>query len=364
MGYQLDEAFIQAEEHRSKPDLSDAGEIPVIDLTPLLFHPIPDDEDHPLPLPPPSQLSGLIAELRAACRDWGFFQIVNHGVPEELLDRVHSAARDFFELSKEEKRRVRRGKENPFGYYDTEHTKNVRDWKEVFDFSPNDPMSIPATEDSGEIRIDVFWNQWPAYPSGFRNACEEYGKAMEKLAFKLLELLSLSLDLPANHLKHFFTEHTSLLRLNYYPPCPAPDLALGVGQHKDPGALTILSQDDVGGLDVKRKIDGEWVRVKPIPNAYIINVGDITQVWSNDAYESAEHRVSVNTDRGRFSVPFFFNPAHYTIVRPLEELTSELNPARYEGYNWGQFVKARVNSNFKKLEEENVQISHFRKRIA
>lgn len=101
---------------------------------------------------------------------------------------------------------------------------------------------------------------------------------MQKLSFKLLELISLSLGLPEKRLNGFFKDQTSFVRLNHYPPCSIPHLALGVGAHKDAGALTILAQDDVGGLEVKRKSDGEWVFVKPTPDAYIINVGDIIQV--------------------------------------------------------------------------------------
>lgn len=111
-----------------------------------------------------------------------------------------------------------------------------------------------------------------------REACTEYQKAVQELSFTLLELIALSLNLPAKRLNGFFKNSTSFIRLNHYPPCPSPDLALGVGRHKDGGALTVLAQDDVGGLDVKRKSDGEWVRVKPIRNSYIINVGDIIQV--------------------------------------------------------------------------------------
>lgn len=101
---------------------------------------------------------------------------------------------------------------------------------------------------------------------------------MEKLAFRLLELIALSLNLPPNKLNIFFEEANSLLRLNHYPPCPNPDLVLGVGRHKDPGALTVLYQDSTGGLDVKRRSDGEWFRVKPTPDAFIVNVGDVFQV--------------------------------------------------------------------------------------
>ncbi|KAG0468815.1 hypothetical protein HPP92_018143 [Vanilla planifolia] len=353
MGLLVDEAFIQAEEQRSKLSISDAGNIPVIDLSPLVAA---DGIEHSR-----EALSGLVAKVGDACKEWGFFQVVNHGVPAELHDRVHAAAREFFALPLEEKRRVRRSKESPAGYHDKEHTKNVRDWKEVFDFVVNEPVRIPTTAEPGEERIDSFWNQWPANPPDLRDVCQRYAKEMEKLAFKMLELISLSLGLHAKRLIEFFRENSSFLRLNYYPPCPNPDLALGVGPHKDPGPLTILSQDDVGGLDVRRKRDGEWVRVKPIPNAYVINLGDMTQVWSNDAYESVEHRVSVNCTRGRLSIPFFLTPAHHVNLRPLEELLSEGNPARYEEYNWGRFMKERNSSNFKKLQEDNIQISSFRK---
>lgn len=114
-----------------------------------------------------------------------------------------------------------------------------------------------------------------------REACEEYAKAITGLAFKLLELIALTLNLPAKRLNSCFKDQTSFIRLNYYPPCPSPDLALGVGRHKDSAALTVLYQDGVGGLDVRRPSDGKWVRVKPTPNSFIVNVGDIVQVPRN-----------------------------------------------------------------------------------
>jgi isopenicillin N synthase-like dioxygenase len=111
-----------------------------------------------------------------------------------------------------------------------------------------------------------------------RAIIEEYIEEMEKLAFKLLELIALSLGVEAKRFEEFFKDQTSFIRFNHYPPCPSPHLALGVGRHKDAGALTILAQDDVGGLEVKRKTDQEWVPVKPTQDAYIINVCDIIQV--------------------------------------------------------------------------------------
>ncbi|GKV21246.1 hypothetical protein SLEP1_g31244 [Rubroshorea leprosula] len=343
---EIDPAFIQDQEHRAKLSPIEAEGIPLIDLLPLTTS--LDNTD------------GLISEIRDACQNWGFFQVINHGVPLEKRQRIEYAARKFFALPLEEKRKVRRDEVQVLGYYDTEHTKNVRDWKEVFDLGVDDPIRVPASTDLDEKEVIEWHNKWPEYPPELREACEEYAEEVSKLSHKLLELIALSLGLPADRFHGFFKERTTFIRLNHYPPCPVPHLALGVGRHKDSGALTVLAQDDVGGLEVKRKSDGEWIGVKPTPNAYIINVGDIIQVWSNDMYESVEHRVMVNSERERFSIPFFFNPASYTMVKPLEELIDKQNPARYMAYSWGRFLATRTSGNFRKLNVENLQIQHFR----
>lgn len=350
---EVDPAFIQAIEHRPKPTIIEADEIPVLDLSPIR------SLDH---LPKNHAISKdmvyLISKVAEASEKWGFFQVINHGFPPDKLEKLELVARKFFALPLEEKKKVGRDEGNPLGYYDTEHTKNVRDWKEVFDFTVRDPTVMPVSPDQLEAQLLV--NRWPDYLPELREAAQEYAQEVEKLAFKLLELIALSLGLSADRLNGFFTDHTSFIRLNHYPPCPAPQLALGVGRHKDGGALTILAQDGVGGLEVRRKSDGEWVRVKPTPGAFIINVGDIVQVWSNDKYESVEHRVMVNSQKDRLSIPFFFNPAHYVNVKPLEELLNGHNRAKFREYNWGEFFANRKQSNFKKLNVENIQISHFK----
>ncbi|CAL4917934.1 unnamed protein product [Urochloa decumbens] len=381
-GLSMDQTFVQAPEHRPKPVVTEATGIPLIDLSPLTAG---GDA---------AAVDALAAEVGAASRDWGFFVVTGHGVPAEAVARATAAQRAFFALPAERKAAVRRSEAAPLGYYESEHTKNVRDWKEVYDLVPREPPP-PAAVADGEL---VFENKWPEDLPGFREALEEYARAMEELAFRILELIARSLNLRPDRLHGFFKDQTTFIRLNHYPPCPSPDLALGVGRHKDAGALTILYQDDVGGLDVRRRSDGEWVRVKPVPGSFIINVGDLIQarttehtltssnllyvamlldeglkplffsdqVWSNDRYESAEHRVSVNSAKERFSMPYFFNPASYTMVEPVEELVSEEDPPRYDAYNynWGDFFSTRKNSNFKKLSVENIQIAHFKKSVA
>ncbi|KAK7273940.1 hypothetical protein RIF29_15008 [Crotalaria pallida] len=337
----IDPAFIQSTEHRPKSKAAvEVGEIPVIDLS-------------------SQNKQQLISEIGKACEEWGFFQVIKHGVPFEVSRKVEIVADKFFKQSIDEKKKVKRDEVNAMGYHDGEHTKNVRDWKEVFDYLVEDTTQVPSSHEPHHKELRTLTNQWPQYPPDFREALQEYAREVENLAYKLLELILLSLGLAGDKFHGCFKDQLSMVRLNHYPPCPFPDIALGVGRHKDPSALTVLAQDDVGGLQVKRKSDGEWIPVKPTPDAFIINVGDIVQVWSNDKYESAEHRVVVNTERERFSVPFFFFPAHHVMVKPVEELLNEQNPARYREYNWGKFFANRNRSDFKKRDVENIQIQHF-----
>ncbi|KAL8525819.1 hypothetical protein ACS0TY_015167 [Phlomoides rotata] len=345
---EVDPSFIQDAEHRANPQSIEAENIPLIDLSPLNL-----SSDS-------AALLDLVAEIGDACRNWGFFQVINHGVPSKCREKIESASRKFFALPKEEKSKVSRDVMNPFGYYDSEHTKNVRDWKEVFDLAVRDPIVFPASHEADDKELIELFNKWPEGFPEFRDACEEHIAEMEKLVFKLLKLVALSLGLPKDRFNTFFKDQTSRMRLNHYPPCPAPHLALGLGRHKDTGVLTVLAQDDVAGLEVKRKTDEQWILVKPCPDSYIINVGDILQVWSNDEYESVEHRVVVNGEKERFSIPYFLYPAHYTWVEPLEELISDEKPAKFKGYNWGKFRATRNYGNLRKLNVENIQISHFR----
>lgn len=345
-------SFVQDPEHRPKSEIIKAEGIPLLDLSIL--------DSVGTNSPDPHALGDLVQQVGYACKNWGFFQVINHGVSLEKRQEVENAARNFFAQPLEEKRKVLRTEERLVGYYNTELTKNVRDWKESFDFNSKDSTLMPASHQVDNNEVVLWSNRWPDHPSELREVCEEYATDVEKLAYRLIELVALSLRLPGDRFHAFFKDQTSFVRLNRYPPCPFPHLALGVGRHKDISALTILAEDAVGGLEVKRKSDGEWIRVQPIPDAYIINVGDVMQVWSNDAYESAEHRVVVNSEKERFSIPLLFTPAHYTEVKPLEELTDEQNAAKYKPCNWGKYMLTRIRSSFVKLDVENIQIYDFR----
>lgn len=159
----VDPAFIQAVEHRPNLTIIQAEGIPIIDLSSLINSSSSSDDS-----PKSDELERLISEIGKACSDWGFFQVINHGVPLECRQRIESVSRKFFALSKEEKLKVKRDEENPLGYYDTEHTKNVRDWKEVFDFTVQNPAVIPASDEPEDEDVRKINSQWPQYPPEFR----------------------------------------------------------------------------------------------------------------------------------------------------------------------------------------------------
>lgn len=304
-----------------------------------------------------------IAELHAertlqvlddACRDWGFFQVVGHGIDAKVLANLENAARTFFASPMPDKQAIARSADNPWGFYDRELTKNTRDWKQIYDYGPPDGENLLA--------------QWPATQPAFRTAVLAYYAACERLAFRLLGAISHNLGMAPDHLaRGFRPRHTSFLRLNYYPVCPSParpdGLAtptvghLGINHHTDAGALTILLQDRQPGLEVYR--DGQWYLVTPRADALVINIGDIVQVWSNDRYRAALHRVLANTRADRISAPFFFNPAYSTRYAPLASLLDAAHPPRYRPILWGEFRARRAAGDFADCGEE-VQISHYR----
>lgn len=149
-------AFIQSTEHRPKPTSTlEAEGIPLIDLSALNS----SNSD---------AVASLVAEIGDACEKWGFFQVINHGVPLGCREKIDAVSRKFFGQSMEEKSRVRRDELNPMGYYDGEHTKNVRDWKEVFDFVVEVPTVIPASPEPDDKELTMLHNQWPEFPPNFR----------------------------------------------------------------------------------------------------------------------------------------------------------------------------------------------------
>ena len=293
-----------------------------------------------------------LARVDAACVEWGFFHVTGHGVARTVRDSTLAMMREFFALPRARKLAVERTAANSWGFYDRELTKNVPDWKEIFDVGPPGRVGPMATARP----------QWPAEPEGFRLAMETFAGEAERVAHRVLTAISINLGQGPDGLRTFFQDHTSFLRLNYYPVCddPAPPDSptvpdrghLAIGHHTDAGAVTVLLQDDRPGLQVLH--DGAWSNVMPVPGALTINIGDVVQVWSNDRYPAPLHRVAAHADRERFTAPFFFNPAYETHFAPL------VGSPRYRTINWGKYRAARSAGDYADLGEE-IQVSHFRR---
>ncbi len=297
-----------------------------------------------------------VDRIADACRTWGFFQVVNHGVDQGRITEVWRQVHAFFALPIEEKMTVVRNSESPWGFYNSELTKNQRDKKEIFDFTREGVDPIYHAQ-----------NQWPQDHPQFKATMMAYLEDCTRLSLQLLDGFCLGLDLPADFMQRDFADnHTGFVRLNYYPvedPMaglgiePPAEADLGVHHHTDAGALTVLLQDEVSGLQVYR--DGLWYNVPTVPGAMVINTGDMMQVWSNDIYRAAVHRVLAMDNRNRYSIPFFFNPAAECEVQPLPSVVDDRNPAHYRGIVWGDFRGQRSAGDYADYGTE-VQISQYR----
>ncbi|BAD73770.1 putative anthocyanidin synthase [Oryza sativa Japonica Group] len=286
-------------------DASSGASIPVVDLGNG-----GDDE------------GGQLAEaVAAACRGWGFFQVVNHGVRPELMRAAREAWHGFFRLPLQEKQKYANSPRTYEGYGSRLGVEKgaILDWGDYYFLvlSP-DAAKSPA-------------KYWPANPGICKEVSEEYGREVIKLCERLMRLLSASLGLDETRFQEAFggADCGAGLRANYYPRCPQPDLTLGLSAHSDPGILTVLLADDhVRGLQVRRR-DGHWVTVQPLPDAFIVNVGDQIEILSNSMYKSVEHRVIVNAEEERISLALFYNPRGDVPVAPAPELVTPERPSLY-----------------------------------
>lgn len=298
--------------------------------------------------------SGL-HDVDAACRDHGFFFLSGHGL-DELIEKAFDESERFFKAPRVLKESLRRTEEGPLGWYDRELTKRFRDCKEVFDYM----------EPEGALGEKL--NRWPGELEGFRETQVQFFHAFSDLAKETVRLVHRALGTPAARVAEMGgSPASSTARLNHYPthdPLPIEESenlpGLGptaLGHHTDPGILTLLLQDETGGLQTLSLSDG-WIDVPPRKGQIVVNIGDTFQVWSNDRYRAGVHRVTPITTQSRFSIPYFYNPAYPQVIEPIAEL-AEGRP-RYRPFTWKEFIQARVDDNFSDLGSEDTQASHFR----
>ncbi|MCE2854860.1 MAG: hypothetical protein LW606_04040 [Ilumatobacteraceae bacterium] len=293
--------------------------------------------------------------LDRACRDHGFFLLSGHGL-QEVIDNGWFETRRFFSADRSVKTSIIRDATNPLGYFDRELTKRKRDNKEVFDFV--DPSRDGADE----------FNRWPEGLAGFRESMTKMYDGLSTLTVRTLGLVHEALGLSdKSRAQVAFSRHSSSMRLNHYPvgdPVPEDERAglVGLGEtalgyHTDPGVITLLLQDDVGGLQTD-SLDHGWIDVPPQPGTIVVNLGDCMQAWTNDRYRAAIHRVVPMTTRSRYSIPYFANPSREATVAPVAEMC--LDGARYRPFEWRDFMAARAYDNFVDAGVDDMQVTDYR----
>ncbi|KAG0475377.1 hypothetical protein HPP92_015063 [Vanilla planifolia] len=295
-----------------------------------------------------SECPATILSVANACREWGLFQVVNHGVEAELMTAVMATWREFFKLPLEEKRKLANSPTTYEGYgslLGVEKGASL-DWGDYFFL-----YILPSSHKNHD--------KWPNYPPSCREITEEYGRQMVALCGNVMKVLSKGLGLEVGFLQEKFggDEIGACLRVNYYPKCPQPDLTLGLSAHSDPGGLTVLLADDrVPGLQVRK--GASWITVHPVTGAFVINIGDQIQVLSNAEYKSLEHRVLASETKERMSVAFFYNPRADLLLEPARELVTKERPQRYDAMTFTQYrLHIRNKGPSGKTQLESLQIT-------
>ena len=297
--------------------------IPVLDIGPYLAG-------------EPGARARLGRDIAKTAADTGFLVIVNHGIPQSLIDGCFAAAAAFFDRAEIFKMALKVGDLNigylPYG------AQIVRTSKVNVNTKPNLSESFYivndlATDDPRIVAGDPLYglNRWPADMPEFRLATMAYIGAMAPLADKMVSAVATGLDLPPDYFTTAFTdEPTRTLRLICYPKHEgAEDNQFGFAPHIDTNFLTLLAQSALPGLEV-RTAQGEWIRPAPIPGAFVVNTGEMLGRYSNDRFTATPHRVINDNNALRHAVPFFYGPGLNAIIAPVPTCVSRDNPARYE----------------------------------
>ncbi|XP_057819861.1 oxoglutarate-dependent flavonoid 7-O-demethylase 1 [Cryptomeria japonica] len=315
--HSLPERYIRSEKERPNNSIPYQSDIPIIDMDMFLR-----DSD----LCRQKELE----KLGAACQQWGFFQVVNHGIPLSLLERMKGIFREFIQLPLEEKLKYKVQESEGYGQMFVASDDQTLDWADVLYLATLPPENRKM-------------NFWPTKPRDFRETLDRYAVEIQKLDNTVLSLLSENLGLKPDCFINIFGKMSLSTRMNYYPPCPRPDLVLGLSPHSDATGLTVLLQDDeTVGLHICK--DGEWIPVQPIPGALVINIGDMLEVISNGIFNSIEHRAVTNMDSDRISIAMFCAPSGETEVGPAPELIDELHPCKYRKFIRQEYMQHYFSS--------------------
>ena len=319
--------------------------IPVIDLGPYLTA-------------RPHASAATAAELGRALQDVGFFVIVNHGIPQTLIDATFAEARRFHAQPVDAKLALRMNEHNNgymmlgrYAVWTSDVNANDKpDLNEAFfikrERGPADPLVRAGRRFAGP-------NQWPANLPGFREAVLAYTDAVDALGRQLLPLCATALDLPPTTFDGAFAESQFSFRLTHYPPVAAEANQFGIAPHTDANFLTFLAQSEVPGLQV-RMPDGTWVDVPYVPGSFAVNSGDMMQRWTNHRFKSTPHRALPPVGRPRYAIPYFMGPHLDTEIACLPTCQGPGNPPRDPPITYATYLDWWYDTNYNATRQRDV----------
>ncbi|MFM9924699.1 2-oxoglutarate and iron-dependent oxygenase domain-containing protein [Variovorax sp. H27-G14] len=311
----------------------------------------------------------VAAQIGAACRAHGFFYVTGHGVDAALVQRLEALSHRFFALPEDTKMqwRMALGGRAWRGYFPLggELTSGRPDWKEGLYLGTELPATHPRVLANTPVHGANLFPDLPDLP-GFRETILDYMAAVTQLGHRLMEGIALSLGLPAAYFAERYTADPLILfRLFNYPTQAVPeglDVQWGVGEHTDYGLLTVLHQDQIGGLAVHTP--GGWIDAPPVAGSFVCNIGDMLDRMTGGLYKSTPHRVKRNTSgHDRLSFPLFFDPNFEARVQRIEGLagaqalddsTERWDRANVHAFNgrYGDYLLAKVSKVFPQLRDE------------
>ncbi|KAK8602920.1 hypothetical protein V6N13_085122 [Hibiscus sabdariffa] len=281
-------------------DVFEELELPLIDLGHLNLGPF--------------ERKTCIKKMARAATEWGFFQIVNHGIPEELLTRLKQEQIQVFQ--------------QPFDKKSEDNFLNLS----AQSYRWGNPLASSLRNLSWSEALHITLkdiSKMDEYNKLIRSTIEEYAEKANVLAQRLAEHLAESLGFKASYFGENCSPSSSSLRMNRYPPCPYSSMMFGIIPHTDTDFLTIVSQDHVGGLQLQR--NGRWVNVKPNPKALVVNIGDFYEAFSNGVYKSITHRVIANQETERYSAAYFYCPTYETVIESCSK------PSLYRKFSFKEY---------------------------
>lgn len=269
--------------------------------------------------------AGAIAE---ACQEIGFFYLKNHGVPAQDVSALRQQSGDFFARPVAERALSAATSDWYRGWMDLSKVGLSKRSREIesYRIQVEHPRQVGADRRTQHLYAP---NRWPEDMPEFRAAAELYFQHMTTLSARLRQAFALGLGLPRDRFDGYFDDPIYQLTLLHYGAIPPEEIdAVNTTPHTDEGPFTILWQDEVGGLEVKRR-DGQWIAAPPIDDTFVINVGDMLMWWSNGRFLSNLHKVRNTSGRERYSIPFFANPDAHATVEPLPEFVAIDGRANY-----------------------------------